>query len=122
MFYLPRFEGDHHAKSTSPIYERPAELLQNLIRFDTTNPPGNERPCIQYINGLLKEAGIKTNIVARTPGRPNLIARLKGEGKAPPLLLYGHVDVVTTQDRSGPIRPSKARSWTVMSGAAARWT
>jgi acetylornithine deacetylase/succinyl-diaminopimelate desuccinylase-like protein len=80
-----------------PIYERPAELLQNLIRFDTTNPPGSERACIQYINGLLKDAGIKTNILARTPERPNLVARLKGEGKAPPLLLYGHVDVVTTQ-------------------------
>ena len=84
-------------KQTSPIYERPAELLQNLIRFDTTNPPGNERPCIQYINGLLKDAGIKTNFVARTPGRPNLFARLKGEGQAPPLLVYGHVDVVTTE-------------------------
>jgi acetylornithine deacetylase/succinyl-diaminopimelate desuccinylase-like protein len=82
---------------STPIYERPAELLQNLIRFDTTNPPGSERACIQYIAGLLKDAGIKTNILARTPERPNLVARLKGEGKAPPLLLYGHVDVVTTQ-------------------------
>ena len=83
-------------KPSSSIYEHPAELLQNLIRFDTTNPPGNERPCIEYINGLLKDAGIKTNIVTRSPGRPNLIARLKGAGQAPPLLLYGHVDVVTT--------------------------
>ncbi|MGD0750850.1 MAG: M20/M25/M40 family metallo-hydrolase [Anaerolineales bacterium] len=84
-------------KQSLDIYERPAELLQNLIRFDTTNPPGNELPCIQYINGLLKDAGLKTNIVARTPGRPNLIARLKGTGQVPPLLLYGHVDVVTTE-------------------------
>jgi acetylornithine deacetylase/succinyl-diaminopimelate desuccinylase-like protein len=80
-----------------PIYARPAELLQNLIRFDTTNPPGNELACIQYINSLLGEASIQTNIVARTPARPNLIARLKGVGSAPPLLLYGHVDVVTTE-------------------------
>jgi acetylornithine deacetylase/succinyl-diaminopimelate desuccinylase-like protein len=84
-------------QQSSKIYERPAELLQNLIRFDTTNPPGNELACIQYINDLLKDAGIGANIVARTPGRPNLIARLKGAGKAPPLLLYGHVDVVTTE-------------------------
>ena len=84
-------------KQADRIFERPAELLQNLIRYDTTNPPGNERECIQYINGLLKAAGIKSNIVGKTPGRPNLIARLKGTGKAPPLLLYGHVDVVTTQ-------------------------
>jgi acetylornithine deacetylase/succinyl-diaminopimelate desuccinylase-like protein len=84
-------------QQSSKIYERPAELLQNLIRFDTTNPPGNELACIQYINDLIKEAGIESNIVARTPGRPNLIARLKGAGNAAPLLLYGHVDVVTTE-------------------------
>jgi acetylornithine deacetylase/succinyl-diaminopimelate desuccinylase-like protein len=96
-------------KQPNPIYERPAELLQNLIRFNTTNPPGNERPCIQYINGLLKEAGIKTNIVARTPGRPNLIARLKGEGKARPLLLYGHVDVVTTEGQKWTHPPFEGR-------------
>lgn len=74
----------------------PPELLQDLIRFDTTNPPGNERPCIEYINSLLTEAGFSTVILAKDPERPNLIARLAGQGKAPPLLLYGHVDVVTT--------------------------
>ncbi|MFH1524382.1 MAG: M20/M25/M40 family metallo-hydrolase [Chloroflexota bacterium] len=96
-------------KNIIPIYERPAELLQNLIRFDTTNPPGNERACIQYINGLLKDAGIKTNIVARVPSRPNVIARLKGEGKAPPLLLYGHVDVVTTEGQKWTHPPFEAK-------------
>jgi len=74
----------------------PAELLQNLIRFDTTNPPGNEGECISYLNGLLTEAGCETTILASNPQRPNLISRLKGEAKAPPLLLYGHIDVVTT--------------------------
>ena len=74
----------------------PAELLQNLIRFDTTNPPGDEAECVGYINNLLTEAGFETTLLARAPSRPNLIARLKGQGKAPPLLLYGHVDVVTT--------------------------
>ncbi len=90
---------------TDPIYEHPAELLQNLIRFDTTNPPGNERACIEYINGLLKDAGFETTIVAKTPERPNLITRLKGEGKAPPLLLYGHVDVVSTQNQKWTYPP-----------------
>jgi acetylornithine deacetylase/succinyl-diaminopimelate desuccinylase-like protein len=84
---------------TATIYQRPAELLQRLIRYDTTNPPGNEAECIGYINGLLAEAGIKTTILARAPERPNLIARLSGQGNAPPLLLYGHVDVVTTENQ-----------------------
>ncbi len=86
-------------RDTSSIYQRPAELLQRLIRFDTTNPPGNEAECIAYINELLTEAGIKTTILARAPERPNLIARLSGQGNASPLLLYGHVDVVTTENQ-----------------------
>jgi acetylornithine deacetylase/succinyl-diaminopimelate desuccinylase-like protein len=87
------------AGAMSSIYQRPAELLQRLIRFDTTNPPGNEAECIAFINELLTGAGIQTTILARTPERPNLIARLSGRGNAPPLLLYGHVDVVTTENQ-----------------------
>ena len=84
------------AARDSDIHTRPAELLRNLIRFDTTNPPGNERACISYIEGLVSAAGIESVIRARDPERPNLIARLPGRGAAPPLLLQGHVDVVST--------------------------
>ena len=87
------------ASNISSIYQRPAELLQRLIQFDTTNPPGNEAECISFIKGLLTEVGIDTTILARAPERPNLIARLFGQGNAPPLLLYGHVDVVTTKNQ-----------------------
>jgi acetylornithine deacetylase/succinyl-diaminopimelate desuccinylase-like protein len=80
-----------------------------LIRFDTTNPPGNERLCIEYINGLLKEAGIGTTLIGNHPDRPNLIARLNGTGNAPPLLLYGHVDVVTTAGQKWAHPPFEAR-------------
>jgi acetylornithine deacetylase/succinyl-diaminopimelate desuccinylase-like protein len=87
----------------------PTELLQNLIRFDTTNPPGNEVECIQYIDGLLTEAGFETTLLARTASRPNLTTRLKGQGKAPPLLLYGHVDVVTTASQNWTHPPLEGR-------------
>lgn len=80
----------------APIYQNPVEFLQNLIRYDTTNPPGNEAECVGYIDGLLRGLDIETQLLEKVPGRPNLIARLKGEGNAPPLLLQGHVDVVTT--------------------------
>ncbi len=56
------------------IYRRPEELLQNLIRFDTINPPGNEAECIFYINELLTGAGYKTKLVYKDSNRPNLIA------------------------------------------------
>ncbi len=82
-----------------PLYMHPAELLQNLIRFDTTNPPGNEAECVSYIKNLLTKAGFETTEIAKDPNRPNLITRLKGRGTAPPLLLYGHVDVVTTANQ-----------------------
>ena len=73
----------------------PTQLLQQLIRFDTTNPPGNERPCIEFLRRLIDDAGVTTEVYAKEPERPNLVARLAG-GDEPPLLLQGHVDVVTT--------------------------
>lgn len=83
----------------SDIYLRPVELLQNLLRFDTTNPPGDEAACIAYVDSLFQDAGIETVIAGRVENRPNLIARLKGRGEAPPLLMHGHVDVVTTANQ-----------------------
>jgi acetylornithine deacetylase/succinyl-diaminopimelate desuccinylase-like protein len=72
------------------------ELLQQLIRFDTTNPPGNEAECVDFIRTQLEEAGVATELYAKEPDRPNLVARLRGTGSSAPLLLQGHVDVVTT--------------------------
>lgn len=79
------------------LHERPAELLARLLRFDTTNPPGRERECIEWIGGLLEELGVQSTVVADDPERPNLIARLPGAGASPPLLLQGHVDVVAAR-------------------------
>jgi acetylornithine deacetylase/succinyl-diaminopimelate desuccinylase-like protein len=95
--------------SNSTLYQHPAELLQHLIRFDTTNPPGNERECIVFIRDLLTAAGIESTLLARTPERPNLVARIKGAGQAPPLLLYGHVDVVTTAGQDWQYPPFEGR-------------
>ncbi|MBN1658412.1 MAG: M20/M25/M40 family metallo-hydrolase [Anaerolineae bacterium] len=87
----------------------PAELLQQLIRFDTTNPPGNEAPIIAFLADMLAAAGLETTILARDPARPNLLARLPGRGGAPPLLLYGHVDVVTTEGQAWSVPPFEGR-------------
>lgn len=79
----------------------PVALLQELIRFDTSNPPGNERACLEYLTEILGTAGTECRLVAREHERPNLLARMPGEKNAPPLLLYGHVDVV----------PARAEEW-----------
>ena len=78
----------------------PVTLLQRLVQFDTTNPPGNEAACIAYIADLLRGAGVEPTTLACDPARPNLIARLEGRGDAPPLLMYGHIDVVTAEGQS----------------------
>jgi acetylornithine deacetylase/succinyl-diaminopimelate desuccinylase-like protein len=93
---------------TTPSDQNPVTILQKLIRFDTTNPPGNERECIAWVNNLLKDSGIQTQTFAKTPERPNLIARLPGRGEAAPLLLYGHVDVVTTENQQWQHPPFEA--------------
>jgi acetylornithine deacetylase/succinyl-diaminopimelate desuccinylase-like protein len=79
------------------IHERPVELLQRLLRFDTTNPPGAERECVDWVRGLLDELGCEVRVEAKDPDRPNLVARLPGRGDAAPLLMQGHVDVVPAQ-------------------------
>src|SRR5215216_4631913 len=88
------------ANEQAPSYEPPVELLQQLIRFNTTNPPGNEREGVEWIDEVLRNGGYETKILADDPARPNLLARLEGRGEAPPLLLYGHVDVVTVEGQS----------------------
>jgi len=69
--------------------------FQALLRFDTSNPPGNEKRVVDYLKSVLEQAAIETKVLARDPQRPNLVARLRGNGKKRPVLLMGHTDVVT---------------------------
>jgi acetylornithine deacetylase/succinyl-diaminopimelate desuccinylase-like protein len=78
----------------SPLGEEARRLCQALLRMDTTNPPGNERICADYLAGQLSEVGYRPEIVERAPGRSNLIVRHRGTGARPPLLLTAHLDVV----------------------------
>ena len=80
--------------------ETPADLVQQLIRFDTTNPPGNEGPCLAWLQGLFEARGVECRVFAASPDRPNLVVRVPGRGEAPPLLLQGHADVVTTEGQT----------------------
>jgi acetylornithine deacetylase/succinyl-diaminopimelate desuccinylase-like protein len=78
--------------------EAVVELLRALLRFDTTNPPGNEAECVAFLADHLREVGVEPEVLSPSPGRANLIARLPGgDGDQPPLLLNGHVDVVAAE-------------------------
>src|ERR1700704_598415 len=71
---------------------------QAVLRLDTRNPPGNEHIVAEYLKQVLDKEGIPSQIVGSDMNRPNLIARLKGNGKKRPLLIMGHSDVVTIDE------------------------
>jgi acetylornithine deacetylase/succinyl-diaminopimelate desuccinylase-like protein len=73
------------------------DLLQQLLRLNTVNPPGNEEPAQQLLAETLSDAGFECELLAAEPGRPNLVARLRGEGPGPTLCLLGHVDTVPAE-------------------------
>ncbi len=69
-------------------------VLQRLVRFNTVNPPGNERPAIDYLAEYVREAGFETTIVAADDERPNLVATIEGSEAGPTLCYLAHVDTV----------------------------
>jgi acetylornithine deacetylase/succinyl-diaminopimelate desuccinylase-like protein len=80
----------------SRIQAETMQHFQALLRFDTSDPPGNEKPAADYLKQVLEREGIPVEIVALEPNRPNVIARLKGNGSKRPLLIMAHTDVVNT--------------------------
>lgn len=78
----------------SDLQQATVELLQQLVRFDTVNPPGNERLAQEFLLGELTAAGFDCELLGAEPERPNLVARLRGAAAGPTLCLLGHVDTV----------------------------
>lgn len=78
------------------LLDDPVELTRRLVRYDTTNPPGETAACTAFLRDLLDGLGLQTRTLARDPAKPNLVARLPGRGEAPPLVLHAHTDVVPT--------------------------
>jgi acetylornithine deacetylase/succinyl-diaminopimelate desuccinylase-like protein len=76
------------------MQEEATEVLARLVQFNTVNPPGNERPAIEYLDEYLSATGFETEQLAADEQRPNLVATLKGERDGPTLLYLGHVDTV----------------------------
>jgi acetylornithine deacetylase/succinyl-diaminopimelate desuccinylase-like protein len=74
-------------------------FLKDLVRFDTTDPPGNESKVAAYIGAIFQREGIPYELLEPVPGRASIVARLKGTGAQRPVLLLAHEDVVPV-DRS----------------------
>ena len=76
------------------LQEETADVLGQLIRFNTVNPPGNERECLQWLKAYLEEAGFECELAGASDERPNLVARLRGDADGPVLGYLSHVDTV----------------------------
>jgi len=82
------------AVETTTLRQEVTELLQELIRIDTTNPPGNETAAAELLRDYLEESGVSCELYARIPERANLVARIPGRGDGPSMLFLSHTDVV----------------------------
>ncbi len=76
--------------------------------MNSTDPPGNEKPVIDYLMGVLEAEGIPVEVFSVEPNRPNLVARLKGTGKKKPLLMMGHSDTVNIDEKKWTQPPFSA--------------
>jgi acetylornithine deacetylase/succinyl-diaminopimelate desuccinylase-like protein len=80
-------------------------LLQELLRLNTVNPPGNETEAAELLREHLEAAGLACELYARTPERANLVARLPGRGEGPSLLLLSHTDTVVADPSEWTVDP-----------------
>jgi acetylornithine deacetylase/succinyl-diaminopimelate desuccinylase-like protein len=102
------FAGSQQKQSSpdfSKARDEAVEILSGFVRVDTTNPPGNETKGAEYLKAILDREGIASEIFELEPGRGNLVARLKGNGKKRPLLLMGHIDVVGVERDKWSVDP-----------------
>jgi acetylornithine deacetylase/succinyl-diaminopimelate desuccinylase-like protein len=87
------------------LERRTTELLQELIRFDTVNPPGNEQAAQEFLRALLEGAGFEVELLSAVEGRPNLVARLGAASDGPVLCLLGHIDTVLADPADWQVDP-----------------
>ena len=90
--------------SATDLRAEVTDLLQRLIRVDTTNPPGNETAAAELLRDYLAANGVASELIAKTPERANLVARIPG-GDGPSLLLLCHTDVVLADPAEWSVPP-----------------
>jgi acetylornithine deacetylase/succinyl-diaminopimelate desuccinylase-like protein len=91
--------------ATAVLRDEATALLQDLLRLDTVNPPGNETQAAELLRAFLEEAGVACELHARVPERANLVARLPGRGEGPSLLLLSHTDTVVADAAEWSVDP-----------------
>jgi acetylornithine deacetylase/succinyl-diaminopimelate desuccinylase-like protein len=87
------------------LQDEAVRLLQELIRLNTVNPPGNETLAAELLRGFLEPSGVECELYAREAGRANLVARIPGSGEGPSLLLLSHTDTVLADPAEWSVDP-----------------
>ena len=90
------------------VEEETLRHFQALLRFDTSDPPGRELPAAEYLRDVLEAEGIAVEMLSVDPERPNVVARLKGDGSQEPLLIMAHTDVVNVDPEKWTFPPFSA--------------
>ncbi len=98
------------ADDNRPLGDRTRQYLTDLIRLDTSNPPGNETRVAQYLKQVADSHGIPCELPGSDPQRLNFVARLKGSGKGRPLLLIAHTDTVPAERSQWTADPFSAEN------------
>lgn len=106
LFLCPTLAYDDNI----PLPERTREYLIDLLRLDTTNPPGNETRVADYLKQVADSHGIPNELLGPDAQRKNFVARLKGAGHLRPLLLMAHSDVVPADRSQWSADPFKAET------------
>ena len=97
------------SKINWPRYQDMAvDLMQQYLRINTSNPPGNEIEAARFLKKIFDQHGIENEIFEYKPGRANIIARIKGNGSKRPIILLSHTDVVTAEPASWEVDPFAA--------------
>ena len=102
-------QGQDSSRIDWPHYQDMAvDLMQQYLRINTSNPPGNEIEAARFLKKIFDQYGIENEIFEFKPGRANIIARIKGNGSKRPIILLSHMDVVTAEPASWEVDPFAA--------------
>src|SRR3954471_18495099 len=96
------------AEDNRSLPDRARQYTIDLIRLDTTNPPGNETRVAEYLKEVAEAQGIACELIGSDPKRLNFVARLRGGGKNRPLLMMAHSDVVAADRAQWTVDPFTA--------------
>ena len=91
------FSQDQYLVDWDAVGDQTIQHLVDLVRINTTNPPGNETEAANYLQAALATEGVDSELYALDPDRANLVARIKGNGSKRPILIMAHTDVVGVQ-------------------------